>query len=99
MRVDGPRGEPDFADCSAAQELSSLRVVVQCDTDSASVVAVVLANDGLAAQLPQPCVVVAARRHEVRRVGAEGTVPNPALVACQSGLERERFRLSVSVGG
>jgi hypothetical protein len=53
------------------------------------VVAVVLADDALAAELPQAGVVVAARGDEVRAVGAEGAVPDPALVAVQGRLERE----------
>ncbi|KAK5634417.1 hypothetical protein RRF57_010130 [Xylaria bambusicola] len=52
LSVNGPIGEPDFSYRSAAQELSSLRVVVQCDADSASMMAVVLANDGLATEFP-----------------------------------------------
>ena len=60
--------------------------------------AVVLADDLLAVQLPQPREVVRAGRHQVRRVGAEGAVPNPPLVARQSRLEGERLRLLVRVG-
>lgn len=82
---------------SEAQGLSGLRVVVQCDAHGASVVPVILADDGLAAKLPQSRVVIAASCHQVRRVSAEGTVPNPALVACQRGLLRERFEFSISV--
>lgn len=59
---------------------------------------IVLADDLLAVQLPQARVVVRARRHQVRRVGAKGAVPDPALVARQRGLERERRGLVVLVG-
>lgn len=58
---------------------------------------VILADDGLAAKLPQSRVMIATSCHQVRRVGAEGTVPNPALVARQRGLLRERFGFSISI--
>ena len=50
---------------------------------------VILANDALRAQLPQARVVVAARGHQVRAVGAERAVPDPALVRAQVRLEWE----------
>lgn len=68
-----------------------LRVVVQRDADGAAVVAVVLADDLLAVQLPEAGVVVRAGGDEVCGVGAEGAVPHPALVAGQGGLEGERL--------
>lgn len=40
-------------------------------------------------QLPQAGVVVGAGGDQVGRVGAEGAVPDPALVARQGGLEGE----------
>lgn len=58
---------------------------------------VVLADDLLAVEFPQPSVVVRARRDEVSRVGAEGAVPDPALVARQGGLQGKRFRVAVVV--
>lgn len=89
--------EADVSHRSEAQGLSGLRVVVQCDAHGASVMPVILADDGLAAKLPQSRVMIAASCHQVRRVGAEGTVPNPALVARQRGLLRERFGFSISI--
>ena len=71
--------------------------IVESNTDSAAVMAVVLPNDTLAVQLPQSSVVVRARRDEVGRVGAKGAVPDPALVAGQRGLEREG--VGVTLGG
>ena len=71
--------------------LSSLRVVIKRNAHGAAVVAVVLADDLLAVQLPQARVVVAARRDEVGAVGAEGAVPDPALVALEGRLEGERL--------
>ena len=70
--------------------LPSLGVVIEGDADGAAVVAVVLADDLLAVQLPEAGVVVAAGRDEVRAVGAKGAVPDPALVALEGRLQRER---------
>lgn len=78
--------------------LARLRIIVQRHADSTTVVAVVLANDLLAVQLPQARIVVRARGDEVRRVGAERAVPHPALVARQRRLERERRGLAVLAG-
>lgn len=50
---------------------------------------VILPDDLLAVELPQAGVVVGAGGDEVGRVGAEGAVPDPALVARQGGLEGE----------
>jgi len=50
---------------------------------------IVLPNDVLALQLPQPRIVVAASRYQVRRVGRESAVPHPALMAVQLLLEFE----------
>lgn len=61
--------------------LSTLGVVVECDTDSAAVMAVVLTDDLLCVQLPQTCVVVTAGCYEICAVGTEGTVPHPTLMA------------------
>lgn len=58
-------------------------------------VPVVLADDLLAVELPQPRVVIRAGCHQVRRVSAEGAVPDPALVARQGCLKRIRPRLLV----
>lgn len=70
--------------------LPSLGVVIEGDADGAAVVAVVLADDLLAVQLPEAGVVVAAGRDEVRAVGAKGAVPDPALVALEGRFQRER---------
>lgn len=50
---------------------------------------VILPDDLLAVELPEAGVVVGAGGDEVGRVGAEGAVPDPALVAGQGGLEGE----------
>ncbi|KAJ8106163.1 hypothetical protein OPT61_g9722 [Boeremia exigua] len=65
------------------------RSIIQSNTHRASVVSIVLANDTLAAQLPQASVVIAARGDEVGRVGAERAVPDPALVAMKGSLKGE----------
>lgn len=54
-------------------------------------VPVVLSDDLLAMQLPQPRIVVRACRHQIRRIRTEGAIPNPALVACKCSLQREGF--------
>ena len=69
--------------------------VVKCNADGAAVVAVILADDVQAAELPEAGVVVRARGDEVGRVGAEGAVPHPALVAVQRRLERQRVLVAV----
>ena len=66
-----------------------LGIVVQRHTHGAAMMPVILPDDGLRVQLPQPRVVVAARRDQVRAVGAEGAVPDPALMALEACLERE----------
>lgn len=60
--------------------------------------AVILPDDLLAMQLPQARIVIRACGDQIRGVSAEGTIPHPALVARESGLERERLRVAVLVG-
>jgi hypothetical protein len=62
----GGKPEHEVSHRSGDQGLSGLRVVVQCDTYGASVMPVVLADDGLAAELPQSRVMIAASCHQVR---------------------------------
>jgi hypothetical protein len=50
---------------------------------------IILPNNTLAIQLPQPGVMVRAGRNQVRGISAEGAVPDPALVAVKRCLERE----------
>lgn len=59
---------------------------------------IILADDLLAMQLPESRVVVRAGRHQVGRVGAEGAVPDPALVAGEGRLERVWLGLRVRGG-
>lgn len=61
--------------------LAGLGIVVERNAYRTTVVAIILPNDLLGVQLPQARIVVAACRHEVGAIGAEGTVPHPALVA------------------
>lgn len=51
---------------------------------------IILPNNTLRRQLPQTRVVVRARGDEIRRVGGECAVPDPALVLSECGLERVR---------
>jgi len=51
--------------------------------------AVVLTDDLLAMQLPQPRIMVAAGCDQVRTIGTECTVPDPSLVAGKGGFQRE----------
>lgn len=55
--------------------------------------AIILPYDLLAHEFPQAGIVVATSSDQVRRIGREGTVPHPALVAGQRALELERPRL------
>lgn len=80
--------------------LSRLGIVVQCHADGAPVVAVVLPDDLLAVQLPEPGVVIGARGDQVGRVCAERAVPDPALVTGEGRLEGVRLgRLVILVNG
>ena len=53
---------------------------------------IVLPNDRLAMQFPQPSIVIRTRRNKVCRVSTERTVPDPALVAGERALELEGLR-------
>ena len=50
---------------------------------------IILPDNTLTAQLPQPRIVITARSNQVRAVSTKSAVPYPALVAVQGGLERE----------
>ena len=82
-----------------AAVLPLLGVVVQSDTDGAAVVAIVLADNLLAVQLPEPRVVVAAGSDQIGTICAECTVPYPSLVSRQGGLEWERPGFRLRAGG
>ena len=69
--------------------LPRLGVIIQGHTHRTPVMAVILPDDLLAVELPEAGVVVGAGGDEVGRVGAEGAVPDPALVARQGGLQGE----------
>lgn len=79
--------------CARVGRLPSLRVIIQRNANSASVMSVILADDLLAVYLPQPSVVIRARRHQVCRIGTERTVPYPPLVSRKRCLERKWFRV------
>lgn len=62
-------------------------------------VAVVLADNLLAVELPEPSVVVAAGCDKVGTICAEGTVPDPALVTGEGRLEGEGLGLVIGADG
>ena len=57
---------------------------------------IVLSNDCLSSQFPQPCVVIAARSDQVGAIGTESTVPHPALMAFQARLQWKSTRCALS---
>ncbi len=56
---------------------------------------VVLADDGLTVQLPQPSIVIRASCDQVCRIGTESAVPDPALMTCECALKSEGLRRAV----
>lgn len=52
---------------------------------------IILPDDLLTLQFPQPGIVIRARRDKVCRVGAESTIPYPSLVSSKSALKLERL--------
>lgn len=72
------------------------RRIVERNAHDAPMVPVVLPDDALTIELPQPRAMVRARGNQIRRIGAESAVPNPALVAMESGLEGESIGVTVS---
>jgi len=60
---------------------------------------IVLSNNTLTAQLPQPRVVITTRRDQVRAICTECAVPDPALMAVQCGLEGKGGGVAFSGGG
>lgn len=78
--------------------LGRIRVVIESYADGATVVATVLPDDGGCAQLPQPGVVVTAHGDEISRVGAEGAVPDPALVVVEDSVAGQRTALGDEFG-
>lgn len=56
---------------------------------------IVLPNYDLTRQLPQPRIVITARRDQIRRVSTERTVPHPSLMALQRSLQGKRIGLAV----
>jgi hypothetical protein len=56
-------------------------------------VPVILPNNTLTTQLPQPRKVIRTRRNKIRRVRTECTVPHPSLVSLQRHFQRESLVL------
>lgn len=83
--------------------ISTSCTIVQSTADDSLVVAIVSADRLAAVELPEPRHVVRAGGHEVRRIGAEGCIPYPTLVARQGlgegeGVARGRPNLDGAVG-
>lgn len=62
-------------------------------------VTIILPDNTLAVQLPQPRIVVTTCRDQIRTIGAERAVPDPALVAVQCRLEGECGGVALSGAG
>lgn len=75
------------------------RGIVQRHTNRAPVMPIILPDDTLTAQLPQPCIVITTCSDEIRAVSTESAVPDPALVAVQGSLEREGGGVAFRGGG
>lgn len=63
--------------------------IVQRDTNRPPMMPIILPNNALTAQLPQPRVMITTRRNQIRTVGTKRAIPDPALVAMECRLERE----------
>jgi hypothetical protein len=78
--------------------LASFRIIIESNTNGASMMAIVLPDDLLARQLPQSSVMVRTCRHKVRRIGTKRTVPDPSLMTGQGTLQPEwRFLWCFSI--
>jgi hypothetical protein len=53
---------------------------------------IILPDNALTMQLPQPRIVITTGRHQIRGVRTERAVPDPSLVARQRALELEGLR-------
>jgi len=54
---------------------------------------VILPDNALAAQLPQPRIVITTRGNQIRRVCAKRAIPHPPLMPMQRRLQRKAFIL------
>jgi hypothetical protein len=68
--------------------------IVERHTDCPAMVTVVLSDDALSTQLPEPRVMVRAACNQIRTVCRESAVPDPSLVAMQRCLQRESSRVA-----
>lgn len=72
--------------------------VIERNAYRAPVVPVVLPDDALTAQFPQPRIVVTARGDQIRTIRAKRAVPDPSLVPMQRRLEWEGRGVAFSGG-
>lgn len=84
-----------FSKRSLLTRLARLGVVVECNADGSAMVPIVLANDLLATDLPQPRIMVGAGGNKICRVSAEGAIPYPALMSSQGRFEWEWLGLLI----
>jgi hypothetical protein len=59
---------------------------------------IILPNNTLTTQFPQPRIVITTRRNQIRAVRAERAIPHPPLVSVQCCLEREGIRIAFGCG-
>ena len=75
------------------------RRIIQRNTHRTAMMPIVLPNNTLAPQLPQPRVMITTRGNQIRAVGAERAVPHPSLVSMQRRLEREGGGIALCCAG
>jgi len=77
----------------------SIRIIIQRHTHQSPMMSVILPDNLFTAQLPQPRIMVTARRDQVRAVSTERAIPHPTLMAKQCRLERKRvFAVELLLG-
>ncbi len=76
--------------------LTSLRVIVERNTDQSPMMTIILPNNLFTMQLPKASVVIRASCNQVRGISTECAIPDPALVTGQSTLELEGLGVFLS---
>lgn len=69
-----------------------LRVIVQSHTHCPTMMPIILPNNLLATQLPQPCVMIRTRRNQIGRISTKRTIPHPPLMRRQTRLQWKSAR-------
>lgn len=60
---------------------------------------IILPNNLLIPQLPQPRIMITTRCHQIRAIGTKRTIPDPALMSMQRRLQREGSRIALRHAG